>query len=195
MTSNEVFLSVGTPATAEQEAFVRAVEDRLRRAGLTPFTVGRNVFSHEPPIKAVKQLMEKSAGAVVVALERSFFSGGLENRGGRHESSLSNVKLATPWNQIEAAMAYANGLPLLIILESGLKDEGLLEAGYGCFIHTVEPTPAVLTTRAFDEILANWQSAIQSRAEPHFAVGQTPHTLLEGLIPALQATGDMQAIV
>ncbi len=184
-------MSVGTPATAEHEAFVRAVEDRLRREGLTPLTVGRNCFSSEPPIKAVKELMEIAAGAVVIALERSFFSAGLENRGGINESTLANVKLATPWNQIEAAMAYANGLPLLIIIESGLKDEGLLEAGYGCFFHKVDPTPAVLATAEFDNVLANWQSAMQSRAGRNFASGQSLPALAPGLISALQVTGEM----
>ena len=34
MTTLDVFVSVGGTATAEQEAFIRAVEDRLRSEGL-----------------------------------------------------------------------------------------------------------------------------------------------------------------
>ena len=52
-----IFVSVGATATAEQESFVRLIEDRLRSESLTPKTVGRNTFSADAPLKAITELM------------------------------------------------------------------------------------------------------------------------------------------
>ena len=73
MNQIDVFVSVGGTANEAQENFVRAVEERLRSEGLIPHTVGRNTFSADAPLKTVEQLMDKCAGAVVLALERTYF--------------------------------------------------------------------------------------------------------------------------
>lgn len=163
MDTMSVFMSVGTPANERQEAFIRAVEDRLRSEGLVPHTVGRNTFSSDAPLKAVTELMDKCSGAVVIALERTFFPKGLQKRGGPEESAIANVKLPTPWNQVEAAMAYARGHPLLIIVENGLKSEGLLERGYDWYVQFVTPDPSALHSLEFNGVLASWKEKVQAR--------------------------------
>ena len=50
MNDLSVFVSVGGTANEQQEAFVRAVEERLRSEGLVPHTVGRNTFSADSPL-------------------------------------------------------------------------------------------------------------------------------------------------
>lgn len=157
MAALDVFVSVGGTATAEQEAFVRAVEDRLRSEGLVPHTVGRNTFSSGAPLKTVTELMDKCSGAVVIALERSYFPTGVDKRGGPKESPLADVRLPTPWNQIEAAMSYARGLPLMVIVEAGLKSEGLLERGYDWYVQWVKPEVAALQSNEFNGVLASWK--------------------------------------
>ena len=158
-----VFVSVGGTSNDIQEAFVRAVEDRLRAEGLVPHTVGRNTFSTDAPLKTVTELLQRCSGTVVIALERSYFPAGLEKRGGIKETAIAEVKLATSWNQIEAAMSYARGLPLMVIVEVGLKSEGLLERGYDWFVQWVRPEPAALTTSEFNGILADWKSKLNPR--------------------------------
>ena len=71
---------------------------------------------------------QQCAGAVVIALERTYFAEGIDKRGGgeTRERILKDVRLPTTWNHIEAALSYAQGLPLLVIVEEGLKEEGLL---------------------------------------------------------------------
>jgi hypothetical protein len=157
MNELNVFVSVGGTATEQQEAFVRAVEDRLRSEGLVPHTVGRNTFSADAPLKTVMELLDKCSGTVVIALERSYFASGTEKRGGPKETALTDVKLPTPWNQIEAAMAYARSLPLMVIVESGLKSEGLLERGYDWYVQWVKPEAATLTSNEFNGVLASWK--------------------------------------
>lgn len=160
MNELNVFVSVGGTATEQQEAFVRAVEDRLRSEGLVPHTVGRNTFSADAPLKAVTELLDRCSGTVVIALERTYFATGIEKRGGPKESALTEVKLPTPWNHIEAAMSYARGLPLMVIVEAGLKSEGLLERGYDWYVQWVNPEAAALTSNEFNGVLASWKRKI-----------------------------------
>ena len=61
MNESNIFVSVGGTANERQEAFVRAVEDRLRSEGLIPHTVGRNTFSADSPVKTVTELLDKWA--------------------------------------------------------------------------------------------------------------------------------------
>ena len=163
MAQVDVFLSVGATATEEQEVFVRAVEDRLRSEGIVPHTVGRNTFSADAPLKTATQLMDKCSGAVVIALERSFFPSGTEKRGGPNEVTLTNVKLPTPWNHIEAAMAYSRNLPLIVIVERDLKNEGLLEEGYDWYVQRVKLEPVALNSNEFNGILASWKDRMVQR--------------------------------
>jgi hypothetical protein len=65
-----VFVSVGRLFTPKQEAFVASVENHLANNGLRPRTVGRNEFTHKQPLQLVDELMDKSGGVLVIALER-----------------------------------------------------------------------------------------------------------------------------
>ncbi len=107
----DIFLSVGSTATAQQEAFVRAIEDRLRAEGLNPQTVGRTYFTADSPFTGVNKLMDSCRGVVVVALERLFVEAGTEKRGSSSAVDVAGIKMSTPWNHIEAALGYARNLP------------------------------------------------------------------------------------
>jgi len=164
MEDYNVFVSVGGTATEKQESFIRAVEDRLRSEGIIPHTVGRNTFGSDSPLKTVTELMEKCCGTVVIALERTYFPSGVEKREGPNQTSISEARYPTPWNQIEAAMAYTRGHPLMILVERGLTCEGLLEKGYEWYVQLVEPTASALTTAEFNGVLSNWKRKIAQRA-------------------------------
>lgn len=188
MAELDVFVSVGKTATEQQEVFVRAVEDRLRSEGIIPHTVGRNTFSSDAPLKAVTELMDRCSGAVVIALERLFFPAGAEKRGGPDELSLTNVKLPTPFNQIEAAMAYARDLPLMVIVEADLKNEGLLQQGYDWHVQRVKPDPAALHSNEFNGVLASWKEKMARKpARSSYSKSVTELTLGE-LIGGLKPT-------
>jgi hypothetical protein len=150
-----IFISVGGTFTPAQEDFVLAVEDRLRSEGLIPHTVGRNTFSSEAPLKAVLELLETCSWTIAIGLERSYFSSGISKRSGPNETKLSEVKLPTPWNQIEAAIAYSLNVPLMVVVEAGILQEGLLERGYDWYVQEVRLERAALTSIEFNDVLAS----------------------------------------
>ncbi|GAA0640459.1 hypothetical protein [Brevundimonas lenta] len=165
----DVFVSVGTGLSPEQEAFVSAVEARLKAVGCSPCTIGRNTFSADAPLRAVTDLMDRCSGVVVIAVERYWVQDGVERRGGARSKSLAGVGLATPWNQIEAAMAYSRGLPLLVLVDQSLRCDGLLEKGNDWFVHELPIDPAALNSVTFTGLLDSWRQRVAappSRPEP-----------------------------
>jgi hypothetical protein len=160
MEAKLIFVSVGSTCNPSQEEFVKAIEDRLRSEGFVPQTVGRTAFSSDAPLKAVTELMDQCSGMMVIALERSYFPAGVEKRGGNSEKHLLDVKLPTPWNHIEAALAYSRHLPIFAIVEEGLKAEGLIEPGYDWFVLSLPLVPSQLHSVQFNGILSDWKSKI-----------------------------------
>lgn len=161
----DVFVSVGTGLNPQQEAFVNAVEARLRTLGLTPCTIGRNTFSTDAPLNAVNELMDRCVGAVVIAVERYFFEGGRERRGSDREKPLAAAAFPTSWNQIEAAMAFGRELPLLVLVDDQLHCDGLLEKGNDWYVFAMPLEPAGLNSTAFAGLLENWRAKVVTRAE------------------------------
>jgi hypothetical protein len=160
----DVFLSVGRTFTDEQEAVVRTLEQLLRNRGLNPRTVGRNDFTSRTPLLRIKEVMGECQGVVVLALERTRAEKVMDRPGGVGEAISTTVRMPTIWNQIEATMGYARGLPLLVVVERGLKAEGLLEKGYDWYIQSIDLDSATLRTDEFLGVLDDW---IKHVNEPH----------------------------
>lgn len=162
----KVYVSVGRTSTEKQEKFVQAIESTLRANGLEPVTAGRTSFSSRQPLLAIHDLMKQCAGTVIIAFERTHIEKAVDRRGaGEHERVLVDVNLPTVWNQIEAAMSYVHDLPLLVIVENGLKSEGLLETGYDWYVQWVRLEPSELGQVEFQGVLADWKQ----RAGEHAA--------------------------
>lgn len=156
----DIFLSVGRAATQEQEAFIQAVERLLEEHNMRPRTVGRSDYAAGKPVERIMRVMRGCSGAIIIAFERLAFEHGIELKNGRNEKILENVCLPTVWNQIEAAMSYTMGLPLLAIAESHLRPEGFLEDGYDWFLKWVSLTPESLNAPEFLSAFRKWKEKV-----------------------------------
>lgn len=161
MKGNNIFISVGGTANEKQESFVSAIESRLKSEYLIPNTVGRNKFSCDSPLKTIVELLDECSGTIIIALERTYFPMGIEKRGGRMESTISDVKFPTPWNQIEAAMAYSKGQPIMLIIEDGLRNEGLIEQGHDWYVLRVKLDNSSLYSPEFNGVLSSWKKKVE----------------------------------
>jgi hypothetical protein len=161
LVGNRIFLSVGKTSTQQQEAFVAAIEKHLQVNNLFPKTVGRSAFSSDQPLRLVADLMNECSGTVIIAFERTYIESGTERRGSADEKILSKTLLPTVWNQIEAAMAYTHRHPLLVIVEQGLKSEGLLEKGYDWYVQSCPLDASVLGGAEFAGVFADWKRRVE----------------------------------
>jgi len=158
-----VFLSVGSTFNPEQEAFVRSMEEFALTRGFRTLTVGRNYFP-ERPLVAIREKMRRSAGAIVIALERIRIENGYEKRGSSEQSELSEINVATPWNQIEAAFAYAMRLPLLVVKDRFVKADGLLDGRYDWYVQEGDLGPDFLKSQEFLARFDNWSRRVRWHA-------------------------------
>lgn len=159
-----IFLSVGRPFNPQQELFIDNIETFLGTNGLRPRTVGRTEFTYKQPLQLVDALMDRSAGALVIALERIDVVEGRERGGPPLGTRISGEAIATPWNQIEAALAYSKRIPLLVIRQSSVRAEGLLEGRYDWYVHVTDLDSGFLGTKEFKGTFNSWVRDVRGRA-------------------------------
>jgi hypothetical protein len=155
-----VFLSVGGGRTEQQDAFVRTVKKLCLSRGVEAQSVDEYSATNRQPLKDVEDRMDRCHGAIVLALERAHVESGVWRRGTQGETAMKDVKLPTVWNQIEAAMAYSRGLPLLVVAEAGLQSEALLESRYDWRVKWVRMNETVVEDPEFIGIFEDWRKSV-----------------------------------
>jgi len=178
-----VFLSYPKPHTNAQEAFVRRVSDGLRDRGLEPKTLGVTEYDMDAPLTAIRRLMLESNGLITIAFRRTFIDTGCSRLDadipGTSATPISRAWLTSPYSQIEPAMAFQLGLPILILRETGVIAEGLLEKGVvGLYMpeFTVDAGGVdYLGTDEWRSIAAKWEQQVRSVRE---AKGKPPTLFL-----------------
>jgi hypothetical protein len=122
-----VFISHPTPYNKYQETFLSLIELELKKHGLNPTNLGKNNWSFRSPLKPIKEIMDTCVAAVVIGLERHHSLIGYEKEFSKSSKELIHKYSSSPWIQIEAGMAYQAGLPILILKEDKVYDEGILD--------------------------------------------------------------------
>jgi hypothetical protein len=169
--SADIFLSVGHALTPEQELFVEAVKALLKSHDMAPRTVPRTDLALKQPLKHITEVMRACSGTIVVALKRIQIINGTELQDSSGTSQLTNVSLPTVWNQIEAAMAYSMEQPLIAIVETGLRNEGVLEEDYDWYVKWLDLNPESLTEHGFLELFALWKKNVMNHQLEQFHRG------------------------
>lgn len=156
----KVFISVGGAPTAQQAEASETIFRALETAGLSPRQMKKNEWSSEQPLRAIRKVMEECHGVVVIAFTRFKFPNGAERQKDGKEEPLYDVRLPTVWNQIEASMGYTRGLPLLLIAENGIKEEGFIEGKYDWQIYWTDYAREDLSSKAFAGFLDSWKKLV-----------------------------------
>jgi hypothetical protein len=128
--------------------------------------------------EADKALIVKNVAAEYQATEATVYrlaaSGAFELRGSAKEQRIADLRLPTVWNQIEAALGYSRGHPLLVICENGLRSEGLLEKGYDWYVQWLDIDPREVDTREFREVFDDSKERVEKVHETRSALATTP---------------------
>jgi len=159
----DVFLSVGSSSNEQQEAFIKSLESFLKANDMNPMTLGRTFWSHKQPLQAVHDKMLECEASIILAFERTHLEKAVERRASPREKIMRGVNLPTVWNQIEAAMAYSLDHPLFVIVENGIKDEGLFEQNYDWFVFSVDLDSSVFFEEKFLGIFKTWKKEVERR--------------------------------
>jgi hypothetical protein len=122
-----VFISHPSPYNKAQHVFLSLIDVELKKHGLIPTNLGKNNWSFESPLKPIKRIMDTCVAAIVIGLERHHSYIGYEKEFSKDSKELCHKYTSSPWIQIEAGMAYQAGLPILILKESRVYSEGILD--------------------------------------------------------------------
>ena len=169
-----IFLSYPKPCFGAQERFIQRVIRYLKARGFAPRTLGVTDYDMDAPLTAIRRLMLESNGLLTVAFRRTFVKTGTARLrtdvAGLKETRIDGRWLTTPWAHIEAAMAYQVGLPILILREHDVLDDGILERGVvGLYMPEFDLTQKHLD-RYFDSpewkgIIGKWEGHVRAVVE------------------------------
>ncbi|MEM9836092.1 MAG: hypothetical protein AAF828_06295 [Bacteroidota bacterium] len=119
-----VFFSVASPFNENQQSMINKLKDHFTAKGIKLQTLIN--WNEEDPIIPIIEQLKSSAGCLVLALERYYVAEGFEKRGSEQENTLAGNSLTSPWLHIEAAISRSLNIPLLILKDESLKNEGLI---------------------------------------------------------------------
>ncbi|WP_228370432.1 hypothetical protein [Gottschalkia acidurici] len=170
-----VFLSYATPYNENQIIFLNKVIEEIRSILLFPRTLGVTEQETESPITSIRRMILTSYGMLAVAFHRVHIDSAVSRPNTSSEQIHVDIWLSNPYIQIEPAMAYQQGLPLMIIVEDGVLLDGvfggILEQGaIPLFIprFSVENEAAIndfFSSVAWKSVFLDWVSQVRAYYE------------------------------
>lgn len=167
-----IFLSYPKPFNSNQKMFINKICEYLKNQGLEPCTLGITDYDMDEPLKAIRRLMLESNGLLAVAFRRNYVEKGIgkpKSDIGEKEIDISDKWLTSPYCQIEPAMAFQLGLPVLVLREKGVIAEGVLEKGV---LGTYMPEFSVennideyFNSNEFHSLLKKWEGFVRTVVE------------------------------
>lgn len=168
-----VFLSHPNRLNIVQQQFVDRIIMEIRDALLFPRTLPITDQYPETPLTNIRRMMLSSYGLVSLNLKQREVQLIMDNLG---QPLSGTVWEGSPFAQIEPAMAYQYGLPILLIRESGVEQTGIWAFGIGPFLimewDSSAPIEDFFNRTDWKEIFQNWISHVRSgfyiQTQPEF---------------------------
>lgn len=168
-----VFLSHPSRLNSKQSDFVENIIMEIRKALLFPRTLPVTEQYPETPLTNIRRMILSSYGFIALNLA--------QREGKVLQNNLGQpIDLTTwegsPFAQIEPAMAFQFGLPMLLIRESIVEQTGIWSFGIGPFL-LLEWNPNLPLSEFFNsagwlEIFQNWISQVRNgfylQTQPEF---------------------------
>jgi len=162
-----VFVSMPSALTSRQKDLVDALYEELDRRRLYARTIGVTDFGTKSPLALVRRTMAKCHGALILGLIQGRIDTGTSKPGPKKRRPLRSSTFPTPWNQLEAGIAYAMDLPLMIVKEVGICG-GIFDPGAvgDHFVHSVDlGTSRTWRTAELKSSLDEWNAEVICHAQ------------------------------
>lgn len=131
--------------------------DLLDKMALKPRTLGSTDYPTRCPLDEVIHLMDECRGAVILGYPQIIVSSGTL----KNAQLSADLPLPTEWNHIEAGLAYARDLPLLVIHHTGIR-RGIFDRGaIGGFLYELDlSNPMWPLDTAVSGALTSWKASV-----------------------------------
>lgn len=132
-----VFLSRPNPFLSSQQYFLDELKKRLQQYDIDTITLQADNYDLTDSINYLKGMIKQCYGIIVIGFKQIFIDKGTKKRGAirnpdffqSNEKDLSGQALTSPFCHIEGTIGLLNDLPLLIINENDVREEGILKGG------------------------------------------------------------------
>lgn len=156
----DIFISRPTVIPTKYEQSYLDFEDFLISKKIKSRRLGSTDYSRKPPLVAVMEMIEECEGAIILGYPQHE----VHNISKKADSVLSESCLLfpTPWNQIEAVLAYKKNIPVLVVAQNGI-DGGIFDYGItGEFVLKTDLSkPDWHAERDFCGIFNDWHKDIK----------------------------------
>lgn len=124
-----IFLSAPSVINPAQQEVYDFVVGALAEENLQPRSLGRSDFPQSDPLTEVYYLVRACYGGIILGFAQVDVTTGILKKGTPVEKSIAGeMRIATPWNQIEAGMLHALRKPLMAFCEQGVSG-GIFDRG------------------------------------------------------------------
>ncbi|MDB1968956.1 hypothetical protein [Clostridium tertium] len=158
-----VFLSHPSRLNSVQQEFVSTIIMEIKKALLLPRTLPVSEQYPEPPLTNIRRMILSSYGFIALNLAQREVRA-LENN--LVEELNFTTWEGSPFAQIEPAMAFQYGLPMLLIRESNVEQTGIWSFGIGPFLllewNPNLPLEDFFNSTAWLQIFQNWISQVRN---------------------------------
>lgn len=158
-----IFLSCPTVLNPLQQSIHDIIIQELDFLCLEPRTLGRSDYPTDLPLREVYVLGTHCSGGIILGFEQFFTQDGIFKRDTIEENHINTgISYPSPWNQLEAGVLFALGLPLLVFhdkdIHGGIFDHGVTDV----FVHQT-PLPNISTTKRQElrELFLKWQAKVR----------------------------------
>jgi hypothetical protein len=165
-----IFLSYAKPFNTEQETFIEHLKEHLIRNGFTPRTLGVTDYSISAPLVKIKNMMGECFGLLSIAFRRVRIENGTGKPGcklGKQEEyHISQKWITSPYCHIEPSMAFQLDMPILILRETEVIADGILEIGvvgsYMPEFDLASPIDEYFRSLRWEQIFDEWKKAVMT---------------------------------
>ena len=132
-----VFFSRPNPYLVEQQIFIDKLQEIFKNHNLQTITLQAGDYDLTDSINYLKGMIRQCYGIVIVGFKQVHIDKGSKKKGGKsndeffypEEIDISGQALTSPFCHIEGTIGLLYDLPLLIINEEGVREEGIIKGG------------------------------------------------------------------
>lgn len=136
-TKMNVFLSRPNPFLNDHQRFLDRLHQMLDGYDISTVTLQAGDYDLSDSINYLKGMIRRCYGIIVVAFKQIYIEAGCKKKGAVNnshffspqEEDISGQAITSPFCHIEGAIGLDNDLPLLILVEEGVREEGIIKGG------------------------------------------------------------------
>ena len=161
--SRRIFLSLPADRTGVQQALVDQVSTLLLEQGLVVDTIPRSEYPPSGQLSEVRRRISGCCGVVIFGFPKQAKEH-LPRSDTASASPIQHPSAPTPWNHMEASIAFALDLPLLVLSPAGLN-QGIFDTSLSePFLYHL-PLESDWSSVPAKALLSEWTSAVLEQVQ------------------------------